>query len=144
MVREHPPECACVCVRVCDSQQGQCVGERSQSFCSAPTRAVTQADPLQRRYELRWSGCGAQALLCAHCSRITGYQHLPLINVDGILSTVSVLLRCCSAAALRFINYKLDCWRERHAFHQTAYWHFYGQDFVSLMVFPFFKGWRAF
>lgn len=52
MVRAHTPLSVSVCVCV-TSTQVQGAGERLQSFCSAPTGAVTQAELLRWRYELR-------------------------------------------------------------------------------------------
>lgn len=83
------------------------------------------------------------------CCRTAGYQNLSLIYVYWILSTVTVDTHYSvhtSTLLLHFsINYNKDCRLERHTFHQMAYWHFYGHDFVSLLLsIYYFKDWGLF
>lgn len=95
---------------------------------------------MESGYELRWSAYGTQVLLCVQCSWTTGDQHLSLIYVYWILSTVTVASHLVHRSSAFFINCHVDGRPETNTFYQTGYWHFYGHDFVLLpLKFIFFK-----
>lgn len=95
---EWVSECAFVCV--CSTwwcscvsgwlrrEDSECESDHS-NLCRGPWRAISQAGPVESGYELRWSACGTQTLLCVQCSWSTSHQHLLLIYVYWILSTVT-------------------------------------------------------